>query len=263
MARAGLTPQAATQLSLVSNLNMPHLSKLLLLLSLSSCLGGTWMASPGKGSHASGAAAGNEAFSDNFDRADSGTLGANWTVATGSWAVDNNQDAPTTLGFAENVDIYASPCDTAEQYAKFTISVAGAYPGMTFRYTNSASPQYAIFFWVPEGKISWARKASAADSSYATVDSTGGSGTATISAGDIFGLPLSATGTSTVVRIWRSPPTNTPTSATNWGGDTPPDSTFTADPTSPVDTGTGVGINAETGSSGSPKVNDWFAGDTP
>jgi hypothetical protein len=135
--------------------------------------------------------AGNEAFSDDFVRGNSATLGANWTVATGTMGIDSNRAEVTTLAFAENVVVYVSPTDTADQYAKFTlatVSDTNGYPGVIFRYTNSSSPMYEIFFWGPENKITWTRKANASDGAYVTVDQTGGSGTAGVATGDIFGI---------------------------------------------------------------------------
>ena len=239
------------------------MKRILAFLALASCaFAGTWMASPGKGSHAAaGGGAGNEAFSDTFTG--TGALSASWTNAAGGGVRDADQWIATTTGWAENVSAYTgTACDTVEQYVRITLQTmsGGVYPGVIFRYTNASSPMYQIFLWPDEDDMTFVRKATAGDGSPQTVESN----TAiTVNTGQIWGFTCSGTGTNVVIRGWLNPASNTPTSAISWGGDTTPDITFTNDPTTPVNTGNHVGIGGETNNTSNMRIDDFFGGDIP
>ncbi|HJP81468.1 MAG TPA: hypothetical protein VJ841_03695 [Candidatus Saccharimonadales bacterium] len=61
-------------------------------------------------------------YSDNFNRADSTTVGANWTEVADDWSIKSDALAPglTTTG----VILYNQPLDTADHYAEIAMSVA-------------------------------------------------------------------------------------------------------------------------------------------
>ena len=204
------------------------------------------------------------AFSDDFNRTSSASLGANWTEAAGDGSIVSNTLLQVNTGsYAENVYAYTgTACATVNQYVKVTFQfLTGAdYPAIILRYTDASSPMYAIFFFNSEDRVIWTRKANAADGSFTTIQTVD---PFTVASGDVYGVTIDGTGTSTVVRIWRTPPSNTPTSSSNWGGDTTPDATFTTDPASPVDTGNYVGLGGETGSAGNVVFDNFFGGDCP
>ena len=185
-------------------------------------------------------------FSDNFNRADSTNLGANWTEASGDAEIVSNIMRLMTGGYADNFMIYTGTAtSTVDQYVKFTIEAAftadARFPCVVFRYTNTSTPFYVVFFNVNGDNLTWQRYATTAGA--ATVIET--SGTLAIATGDIFGVTISGTGTATVVRVWKTPTGDIPTSESDWGGDTTPDISFTVDPASAVNTGNNVGIGGE------------------
>jgi hypothetical protein len=61
-------------------------------------------------------------YSDNFNRADSTTVGATWTEIADDWSIKSNQLAPglTTTG----VILYNLPLATADHYAEIAMPVA-------------------------------------------------------------------------------------------------------------------------------------------
>jgi len=61
-------------------------------------------------------------YSDNFNRADSTTVGANWTEIVDDWSIKSDQLAPglTTTG----VILYNLPLDTVDHYAEIAMPVA-------------------------------------------------------------------------------------------------------------------------------------------
>ena len=244
------------------------MKRILAFLALASCgFAGTWVASPGKGSHApAGGGAGNEAFSDDFIRANSTNLGANWTEAAGNGSIASNRLSVTADAYVENVYAYTgTTCDTANTYVRAVLTTAAGsnYPAIVLRYSAAGSPMYSIVFSMTEDRVEWIRKATASDGAGVTVGSTGGNGTQTVTQGDTWAVTIDGTGTSTVVRCWRNPTGNTPTSNANWGGDTTPDITLTDNPASPVDTGNNVGLGGATNASENIQWTAFFGGDTP
>lgn len=188
------------------------------------------------------------AFSDDFNRANGDSLGANWTEATGDQDIVGNTMECLTFSFAENIAAYTgTSCGSVNQYVKVTLAItdhaSARYPCIVFRYTAAASPMYKIFFWEDENQITFTRAANAADGGYETVQTITG---VAIGVTDIIGATITGLGNSVEVRCWINP-TGLPNSATDWNGDTTPDATFTTNPTTPIDTGNFVGLGMETG----------------
>ena len=204
-------------------------------------------------------------FSDNFPGTDSTNLGANWTEAAGDAEIVSNMMRLMSSSYADHFMIYTGTAtSTVDQYVKFTITTTTLtadpkFPCVIFRYTNSSSPFYPIFFNVNGDNVTWQHYPTTAGG--ATVIET--SGTLAIALGDTFGVTISGTGTATVIRIWKTPTGNIPTSESDWGGDTTPDVTFTADPSSAVNTGNNVGIGGEQQTGSDINLDDFFGGDAP
>lgn len=89
-------------------------------------------------------------FSDNFNRSNSGTLGANWTTLSGSWSVVSNQAAPGSSGSSAYVNSVNGP---ANGYIRAVSVVAGAAPdfcGLGYRIDISTFNAY-YFGWDTAG----------------------------------------------------------------------------------------------------------------
>ena len=65
------------------------------------------------------------AYSDDFNRADSDSLGANWTELSGDTDISSNTALSITGGFTDNLYVYNSTVDPGTQYQKFTWSYFG------------------------------------------------------------------------------------------------------------------------------------------
>lgn len=213
------------------------------------------------------AAASGAAFSYDF----AGTDNAAWDTAkftdVGSGTCNiyspagENQGEFVNGSFAITGAIYTGgTCSTVSQYMRATIVTApsNAFPHFIFRYTNSSSPFYVVELDTDSGPVTWYH--------YDVLNGTGttieGGNFGVWSAGDTFSVTIEGTGTSTVVRAWRNATSNTPTSASVWGG-AAPGITLSADPASAVDTGASVGIVCYQSSASSQRIDNWFAGDTP
>jgi hypothetical protein len=74
---------------------------------------------------------------------------------------------------------------------------------------------------------------------------------------DVIGITLTGTGNDTTIRIWRGVTADIPDSETSWDSDITPTVTLTANPVTPVDTGTKVGLGAYSTN----RCDDLFFGD--
>lgn len=206
-------------------------------------------------------AAAKAAFSDNFNRADSDSMGSNWTeIASDVDIVSNEANAPNTFfDFRHRAIAYTgTACNTVEQYVKVDLTGAALQrPGIIFRYTDSSSAHYELQFDDNNDRIYWYRFASPGGSKA----QIGSSVVYTFSFPITVGLTITGTGNSTTIRVWVSPPTNTPTSASDWGGDTTPDFTITDDPSTAVDTGNYVGLGGDDSSGGALSYDNFYGGD--
>lgn len=200
------------------------------------------------------------AFSDNFDRADSADLGANWTQSAGAMAIFSNGLRQSTASYGRIFTIYNTPTTTVQQYIKVQfVNDGGEYPGIVLRYQDGSSGFYALYH-DPSAVWEWSHYAGVGGSStlIGTVD------TGTFTDGDTYGITIAGVGASTVIRIWKNPTANTPVSATEWdSGDTTPEGTLADDPSSAADVGTLVGLTAAAGSANAVRLDSFFGGDAP
>lgn len=199
------------------------------------------------------------AFSDNFDRANSTTLGANWTEDDPDLDIFSNTLRIVDGGFAQTYAFHTTSCSTVNQYGQIEIAAEGGFPTMAFRYVNSSTEFYFMSFGAIT--VNWNHAASLAG---AQTQINAASGTIAMSAGTILSVTITGTGNSTVVRVWDDVPSGTtPTSASSWNGDTTPDATFTDDPGNPVDTGFLIGIGGAQNTGNTERFDDFFGGDIP
>jgi len=200
-------------------------------------------------------------FSDDFNRADSSSLGANWSANSGQINIASNQAVPNTAAYGKDTSIYtATACDTVEQYVRVTLATltATSYAEVVLRFTNDSTHYYAVQFNTG-GNIWWQYLANMADTSGSTIENIG----TTVASGDIWGITITGTGASTVIRCWRNPTATRPVAADEWdSGDTTPEASFTADPgASAVDTGNYLGIECFQGNASETAYDNFYGGD--
>lgn len=201
-----------------------------------------------------GGGGGLAAFSDDFNRADSDSLGANWTEADGDIDIFSNTARLGDGSFGENFAIYtATSCTTVNQYIKLTIVTENNYPQIPIRYTNSSSPFYYIEF--SNSSVDWFHTTQIGGTDTQINSSPG---TVSLYPGVVIGIAISGTGSSTEVKIWIDPGSGT--DPTTWGA---ADVTFTDNPPSPVDTGGYVGIGGVQSAANSVRYENFYGGDTP
>lgn len=199
-------------------------------------------------------------YSDNFNRADNAAISASWVEPDDGLSLSGNE-----LAFVQSkgLAIYNSSTTGVNQYVKLNWSDAAAVnedmPQMAFRYTSSGVGYYTVDFQSWNNLVDWRYHSSVADNTGTSI----GTASTTLTANDTWGCTLDGTGTSTVVRCWLSPGSNTPTNATTWAGDSTPEVTITNDPGTPVNTGNLTGLGYDTGNPFSGHMDDWFGGDIP
>lgn len=213
----------------------------------------TKLAAPG------GGGGGAQAFSDDFNRADADSLGANWTEFGPDTDIASNQaSAPNSFGNESKGAAYTgTACSSVNQYVKITIPTDVSKAGALLRYTDASTECYAVRMDLLNDIFTWDHLTSPAG----TASQIGFSSTLTLGPGDVMGVTITGTGNSTVIRVWINP-TGLPVSASNWDGDTTPDHSFTDDPADAVDTGNYVGIQG-VWSGGVITWDNFFGGDIP
>jgi hypothetical protein len=206
------------------------------------------------------AAGGGASFSDNFNRADSGSPGANWTEIKNLEIVSNAAQSPQDFtGDPRGAAYTATSAGSVNQYCKVTLTAnntgANVRGGALFRYTDASSACYSVMIDDLDDTVFWY---------FHSTPTAGGSlinsGTETItfSVPANFGLTITGTGASTVVRIWLNPTADAPTSASSWDARAA-DLTLTDDPGTAVDTGNFVGVLGQ-GSLGAVEFDNFFGG---
>lgn len=183
---------------------------------------------------------GSSALSDDFNRSDSGSIGANWTEESGTWDIASETLEAADFAFGDQVAVYSgSTVSSVNQWVKWDYVTSGGVTvgsGCVLRFTDDTSAFYVVRMDDSNNLARWYHW-----------DSVGGTETQvdssalTVAVGDTYGVTIDGTGSSTTVRIWVDP-TGEPTTASNWNGDTTPDITLTDDPSSAVDTGSYVGL---------------------
>lgn len=196
---------------------------------------------------------GGKTYSDTFEV---NTIGTDWIADSGSANIFSSQLIISGGTWVENSVIYQHNLDTANGYMLATITAdAITYPGFIFRYSNSTSNHYALFFWVTDDQVTFTTATSASDGG--TVDSTQ---SITVNTGDKFGITWTGTGTNVVIRIWRNPIGTAPDSVSSWGSASP-SLTITDDPSHVSDTGLRVGFAGEQSSSEAISYSAFYTGD--
>ena len=200
------------------------------------------------------------AFGDDFNRADSTNLGANWTEASGDFEIQTNALAFVTTGNARGFAIYNTATAGLSQYVKIaaTFDAANGFALIAVRYVDASSPFYAIEFDDQVGNLVRWYGYDNATTEGAQVDS----GTVAFASGDTFGVTVTGTGTGTELRVWLNPTGDAPSSVSVWGG-AGPGLTLTADPPTAADTGLLVGVGGHCAAADDLVMDNFFGGDVP
>lgn len=221
---------------------------------------GQFLPFPGPAVATSGGGGGPNTFSDDFNRANSCDLGANWEQWGGTACINSNAYRLSTGSFAQVTTMYATSANSLTQYVKVTVGVNSQYPWLVFRGTSSTDPFYTLQLDGNNATIDWYHYADASAASGTAIGSGGTIPGGAFSVGTTLCITVDGTGASTVVRIWRAC-TGTPSAADNWNGDTTPDLSLTDDPgASAVDSGMQVGIGGQQGSADTVTLEDFFGG---
>lgn len=197
------------------------------------------------------------AFSDNFNRSNASTLGAEWTTRAGQWGTFDNQAENQTGSVSTAIATYNTGSNTITTYQRVTlVNIASVRrPGLVFRFTDASSAFYVIELGGDNSTVAW-KHFTAIGGTESTIASTSQS----VSLGDVWGITITGTGDDTVVRCWLNPTATSPVSASEWDtGDTTPEVTFTANPASPVNSGTFGGLYAV--SNAEMLLDNWHYGD--
>jgi hypothetical protein len=198
-------------------------------------------------------------LSDSFDRADNDSLGANWTEAVGDADIASNTYRLSTGSFGKILSVYTgTELGSVDQWAAITLGATECqYPALQFRSDDSSSAHYALELSCNNAEVKWYSYSSWAETSPEEVEAQD-LGTDLLS--DRVGATVCGTGASTVVRVWVNP-TNTPSSCTDWDGDTSPTATYATDPASPVNAGNFIGLGGGQGTPDAVTLNDFAGGD--
>lgn len=87
--------------------------------------------------------------SDDFNRADAATLGANWTAVVGTCGIVSNEGAPKTFDASpDSIQRYSAIAWPNDQYSRLTlrnIGTAGGAPGPAVRLSAAAKTGYVCY----------------------------------------------------------------------------------------------------------------------
>jgi hypothetical protein len=198
------------------------------------------------------------AFSDDFNRGDSDSLGANWTETGGDIDIASNTLSFVAGSYAAMLAVHNTPCNTVSQYVKVKMTSSLTYLGALLRYTNSSSDYYLIaatggtnFGWFSYTSLGAGEVQQGADTSLAGWGNP-----------ESIGVTITGTGTNTVVRVWRNPTANAPDAGGTTWDSSAAGITWTSDPSNAVDTGNYIGLGGSQ-SSGPTAMDDFFGGDIP
>lgn len=189
-------------------------------------------------------------FTDDF----SGTLAA-WTLEAGGFDITGGEMRATTGGFADNLNIYSTAMNTTSGHVRYTRREDSAFPRIAFRFTNDASPYYAIE--ISNSLQGWYRYASVGGASA----QIGTDFSASTAIGTVIGITWTGTGTGTIIRMWiDTASTQHPGASATWNG-VAPDHTWSDDPASPVDSGALCGLGGGQGSANLLLYDNFSGGD--
>jgi hypothetical protein len=198
-------------------------------------------------------------ISDDFNRANSDTLGTGWTEHAGDTDIFSNTARFATGSFAKCLNTHSTSLGSDSGYCKMTLvtTPSGGFPGFVFRFTDASSPYYSLDFDVGSNGIYWSYYPNVAGSG----TDIGSDPTAAFTDGMTVGITWEGTGNSTVLRVWFDPSANAPTSVSSWdGASDPADYSMTDDPGTAVNSGTLVGIECFQSDADSTQVDDFYAG---
>lgn len=194
-------------------------------------------------------------FSDDFNRADSATVGNGWTEVNQSDSMEISGNALRMFGGVDSpvVAQTGTTLSGVGQFAKVTSTVsdsANSYMGVMFRYTDSTSPHYGVYWSTASGGLGeWYRASNATNIAglFASLVQDEPFGWAS---GDSVGITVMGTGTNVVVRMWLNPTGAQPDAGGTTWGSASPTVTMSEDPGTPVDTGNIVGLTANSNEGG-------------
>jgi hypothetical protein len=195
--------------------------------------------------------------SDDFNRADSASLGSNWTEIGGNTSIVSNKlKGQSVSGWDLNI---FNTAVGVNQYVRITPSSGGSGAGnfnyAFLRYTDASTPYYAIEFNNNDGVVKWYEVTGVI---IGATTETGGALSGWGAIDQPLGVTIEGTGNNTVIRIWANC-SGIPSTTTNWNGDTTPDMILTGNPTTPANTGTKVGCGFWQEGSATP-IEDFFGG---
>lgn len=177
-------------------------------------------------------------LADTFDRANAATLGANWTDETNGFAIAGNSATGEVDNFAKNLSVHVTPLAGLNQFVRINVNITGiSFPGMAFRYVDSASGHYLVDFSTTQ--LWWSYYPSAV----APVDRNiiNGAGITFVS-GNSLGITIKGTGAATRLRVWFDTLNSTPDAGGETWDSLSPDINQLIDVGLSADTGTKVGV---------------------
>lgn len=203
-------------------------------------------------------------LSDNFNRASSTDLGADWTEAEGAWMVYD--DTILTNEAEENAWVAAvhnTAVNTVFQYGKvlltdgnMTVGNNGA-AGFVFRYTDAASAFYTLSANSYDDTVKWNY---VSDANFTTETLVQSSALA-FASGDTIGAVVVGSGNSTIVYVWKNPTGNSPDAGGTTWGSASPTLTLTDNPSTAVNSGSKVGLAMYADVVRVWNLDNWFSGD--
>lgn len=199
------------------------------------------------------APAAGQPFTDDFDRA---SLGPDWVVDAGSFAIVGNELIENSgVKFLDAQMRYVGGQTLGvDQFSKLQIRSQASHTfGFMFRVGDPSGLHYEVH--LSEGTSEW--RWELYDPAFVAREGDC-AGDQPASTGDWVGARIDGVGNDTVVSVWRwaSDPGD---DTTAWG---PADCQMSGDPSQAVDAGTGLGIRSYTGnSSQSASADDWSGGD--
>ena len=198
--------------------------------------------------------------SDDFNRADSGSLGSSWTEVEGDWEIDTNRLQPLSGTHAPNrLEYSGQNLSTINQYAAIKLSTwtgADSQATIIFRYTDNSSSYYRLFAGTEAGGVAWGLLGGGEDDDIAA-------GSLSFSSGDVFAATIEGRYNNTVIRIWKNPTATTPTSYNTWGTNSPDLVLTNTSLVNSVETGNKVGLYSNFNNAGEVFLDDFYAGDAP
>ena len=203
-------------------------------------------------------------FSDNFNRADDESLGDAWAEDTAYLKIYGNAVYNATTN-TQGLAHHKTSVGSATQYVKIKLTtfaesenydlgvILRSQTASGYRYTVTVSGTSRIWW----ARYNWNNAVDDIDDEFSS-----------FVAGDTMGVTIQGTGTSTVVKVWRNPTSDSLYNKDNWdSANDPADYTLTDGlgilATNPADTGTYVGVDIKRGTGASAVLDNFYAGAAP